>query len=66
MVMTEVIDRWLAPDHRYFKVKASDGAIYLVRHDVGSGDWQLVLYDSAGRPADPSAARGAEPEARRH
>ncbi len=44
----DVIDRWLAPDHRYFKVKAEDGATYILRHDVDSGVWQLVMFD-AGR-----------------
>ena len=44
----KVVDRWLAPDHRYFKAKGRDGATYIVRHDVGSGIWQLVLFDSRG------------------
>jgi hypothetical protein len=44
----DVIDRWLAPDHRYFKVKGEDGATYMLRHDVELGAWQLVMFD-AGR-----------------
>jgi hypothetical protein len=42
----DVIDRWLAPDHRYFKVKGEDGATYILRHDVESGAWELVMFDS--------------------
>lgn len=43
--VTDVVDRWLAPDHRYFKVKGEDGATYILRHDVGSGDWRLVMFE---------------------
>jgi hypothetical protein len=45
--VVEVLDRWLAPDHRYFKLKGDDGAIYIVRHDVSSGRWELTMF-SAG------------------
>lgn len=44
-----ILDRWLAPDHRYFKVRASDGGIYLLRHDLREDRWKLVLYDSGQR-----------------
>jgi hypothetical protein len=40
----EVLDRWLAPDHRYFKVRASDG-IYIVRHQTNAGHWELTMFD---------------------
>ena len=42
-----VIDRWLAPEHRYFKVKGEDGAIYILRHDVPADGWQLILFERA-------------------
>lgn len=44
-----IIDRWLAPDHRYFKLKAEDGGVYILRHDVPQGRWELVLFDSSER-----------------
>lgn len=44
--VAEVLDRWLAPDHRYFKVRDPEGAIYILRHDTPSGRWALVMYDS--------------------
>ncbi|MEJ2689211.1 MAG: hypothetical protein P8130_04540 [Deltaproteobacteria bacterium] len=40
----EVLDRWLAPDHRYFKVRGDDGAIYILRHDVGQERWEVTLF----------------------
>jgi len=42
----DILDRWLAPDHRYFKVKGDDGATYIIRHDVTTDRWELTLYDS--------------------
>jgi len=38
----DVLDRWLAPDHRYFKVKADDGSSYLLRYDRASDEWELA------------------------
>lgn len=36
-----ILDRWLDPDHRYFKVRADDEAVYILRHDANTGDWEL-------------------------
>jgi hypothetical protein len=39
----EVVDQWLAPDHRYFKVRVS-GDIYILRNDVTTGVWELTMF----------------------
>jgi hypothetical protein len=44
--VVEVIDRWLGPDHRYFKVRGDDGTVYLVRHDESADLWELERLDS--------------------
>jgi hypothetical protein len=44
----EVLDRWLAPDHGYFKVRGGDGATYILRHDVTTGQWELWMYEKGG------------------
>jgi hypothetical protein len=41
----EVVDRWLDPDHRYFKVRVADGATYLLRHDATTQRWELSNTD---------------------
>ena len=41
----DVLDRWLAPDHRYFKIRGAGGATYVLRHDVAAGHWGLWMYD---------------------
>ena len=40
----EVLDRWLAPDHRYFKCLGSDGNTYILRHDVMADRWELTMF----------------------
>ena len=46
--IAEILDQWLAPDHRYFKVRVSEGDTCIIRHDVGSGDWELTMFRAAG------------------
>ncbi|HSH12577.1 MAG TPA: hypothetical protein VLA15_02475 [Desulfurivibrionaceae bacterium] len=43
--VAEILDRWLAPEHRYFKLRGDDSALYILRHDTGRGLWELILYD---------------------
>jgi len=45
--VAEVLDAWLAPDHRYFKLKGADGCTYLVRHDDRSNVWELTMFRAA-------------------
>jgi hypothetical protein len=45
VVVETVLDRWLAPDHRYFKVRGDDGGVYIVRHDPRGGHWELIFFD---------------------
>lgn len=42
----EVIDRWLDPSHRYFKLRGDDGGIYILRYDQGSDTWEMTLFNS--------------------
>ena len=43
----EVLDRWLAPEQRYFKVQADDKGIYILRHEVQADDWELTLFQAS-------------------
>ncbi|HXH06676.1 MAG TPA: hypothetical protein VNI83_08800 [Vicinamibacterales bacterium] len=43
----EVLDAWLAPDHRYFKIRGDDGDTYILRHDVRTDVWELTGYRRA-------------------
>ena len=42
----DVIDRWLAQDHRYFKLRGDDEGTYILRHDLPTNCWELILYSS--------------------
>ena len=42
----EVVDRWLAPGHRYFKLRCVAGDTYILRHDSRSERWDLTLFES--------------------
>jgi hypothetical protein len=46
--VVEVIDRWLGPDHRYFKIKGDDGGRYILRHDEPSDRWELIHFLNEG------------------
>jgi hypothetical protein len=47
--LIELLDLWLAPDHRYFKMRSADGATYILRHDEPSSRWEITLYEAPGR-----------------
>ncbi|MEE8278033.1 MAG: hypothetical protein V3R89_04865 [Thermoanaerobaculia bacterium] len=42
----EVLDAWLSPDHRYFKLRAEDGGVYILRHDLVRDRWEVTLFES--------------------
>jgi hypothetical protein len=44
--IADVLDRWLAPDHRYFKVRDADGDIYILRHDAITSVWEVAYFRS--------------------
>jgi hypothetical protein len=51
--VVEVVDRWLDPKHRYFKVRGDDQAVYILRHDVPEDKWELVVFErGATNPAE--------------
>jgi hypothetical protein len=49
----EVLDRWYAPDSLYFRVRAEDGDVYILRHAEPDDVWTLESFrraDSVGTP----------------
>ena len=49
IAVTDTLDRWLDPEHSYFKLRGSDGGIYILRHEVRADHWELILFDSGTR-----------------
>jgi hypothetical protein len=50
LTVRAVLDRWLSPDHRYFKLEDDDGDLYIIRHTPGQGTWELTFYRAAEEP----------------
>ena len=48
--VAEVLDRWLAPDHRYFKLRSPPGDRYILRHETRTDCWELTLFESVDNP----------------
>jgi hypothetical protein len=40
----EVEDQWYSPSAMYFRVRASDGNIYVLRHDETGDTWSLDAF----------------------
>ena len=55
IAVAEVVDAWLAPDYRYFKLRGVDGDTYLVRHDQRSNTWELTMFRAEKQTADNEA-----------
>jgi hypothetical protein len=39
--VVDLVDRWYDPSGDYFKVKAVDGGVYILRHDREGDFWEL-------------------------
>jgi len=46
----DVVDSWYGPEHVFFKVRADDGGLYILRHatSVPDGEWALVSFRELG------------------
>ncbi len=49
----EVIDRWLAPEYSYFKVRDGENDIYILRHDEIVHRWEMTMFQSGKYGGNP-------------
>jgi hypothetical protein len=40
----EIEDQWYSPEATYFRVRADDGNIYVIRHDEAADRWSLAGF----------------------
>ncbi len=40
--IAHIIDAWLEPNHRYFKVEDLQGDVYILRNDSAADRWELT------------------------
>jgi hypothetical protein len=45
----EIIDQWMGPDYRYFKLRGDDEGIYILRHSSDKDVWEITMFDSGKR-----------------
>jgi hypothetical protein len=43
-MVEEVVDRWYGPDAAFFKVRADDGNLYILRQSTSDGEWSLESF----------------------
>jgi hypothetical protein len=43
-VVEEVLDHWYGPEEVFYKVRADDGNLYILRHRASSDEWQLESF----------------------
>ena len=56
--VVDLLDRWYGEDHDYFKVRADDGGVYVLRYGRGDDRWELTQYRAEG--TDPSELKAGE------
>ncbi len=39
--VVQIVNRWREPTLRCFRVRGDDGAVYLLRHDDATGEWDV-------------------------
>ena len=44
--VAEIVDRWLSPDYRYFKLCSTEADLYILRHNCHADCWELTLFES--------------------
>jgi hypothetical protein len=49
----EILDRWMSPDHRYFRIRGDDGHVYVLRSDEAKGEWTLGAFTHAAAGGVP-------------
>ncbi|MBI4873814.1 MAG: hypothetical protein HY822_04170 [Acidobacteria bacterium] len=47
----DILDRWYGPDDTYFKVRADDGNLYILRRrsSAPEGEWSLEAFREFGK-----------------
>ena len=43
-IVEEVVDQWYGPDDLFFKVRADDGNLYILRHNLPRNNWSLESF----------------------
>lgn len=47
-MVEEIVDQWYGPEDQYFKVRADDGNLYILRQNGTGRDWSLESFRMMG------------------
>ncbi|GIZ53881.1 hypothetical protein [Noviherbaspirillum aridicola] len=50
LAVLQIVDRWMGQNEHYFKLQASDHALYILRHNLIPDTWELTLFQSPLHP----------------
>lgn len=53
LAVRAIVDRWFAPESRWFRVDADDGYLYVLRYDEECGAWELAAFTRKAGQAGP-------------
>jgi hypothetical protein len=43
-MVEEILDQWYGPDDVFFKLRADDGNLYILRHHAPAEEWSLEAF----------------------
>ena len=43
-MVEEIVDQWYGPDDQFYKVRADDGNLYILRQNRTEGEWSLESF----------------------
>ena len=43
-MVEEIVDRWYGPDDQFYKIRADDGNLYILRQNNADGEWSLESF----------------------
>ena len=46
----EILDQWYGPEAIYFKVRANDRNLYILKYEAGTEEWSLESFRQAPAP----------------
>ena len=47
-LVEEILDQWYGPDDTFYKVRANDGNLYILRHNPAADEWSLESFRRIG------------------
>ncbi len=43
-LVEEILDQWYGPDETFFKLRADDGNLYILKHRMATDTWELESF----------------------